>query len=398
MTTKELIFNKKINAPVSQVFLAFTNATAIKEWMCDIATIDPKPGGRFYAAWNDGFYTCGEYTHIQANQSVGLTWYGKGEPASTSVRINLHENNGFTEFELMHEGIGTDSSWETTREYISYGWKSGLENLTSILETGEDLRITRRPMIGIGVTDFNEEIARKLGVPVFEGVRIDSTLEGMGAQAAGLQQNDVLIKLGEISLIGYNSVGAALHGKKAGDEIDIEYYRGSDKRTSILKLSGREIPKIPASTKILAQEIAKNYAKLNSELAEIFNGVSDSAASKRPAEGEWNAKEIVAHLIHGERYTLSWIADLFGGQVRWTDGDGGNLFEQVQATVATYPTVKELLDELRRTREEIAALIHALPESFQQRKSSCWRLAFNLLEQPFHDHTHFEQIRQSIAS
>jgi hypothetical protein len=38
---------KSINASPSQIYYAFTNSTALREWMCDFATTDPKAGGRF---------------------------------------------------------------------------------------------------------------------------------------------------------------------------------------------------------------------------------------------------------------------------------------------------------------------------------------------------------------
>jgi hypothetical protein len=48
--------------------------------------------------------------------------------------------------------------------------EKSLDNLVSVLETGEDLRFTLRPMIGIGASDFDEEIARQIGVPGNMGI------------------------------------------------------------------------------------------------------------------------------------------------------------------------------------------------------------------------------------
>ena len=63
-----------------------------------------------------------------------------------------------------------------------------------MLGSGPDLRITNRPMMGISPSDFNAEIAKKLGVPVNTGMRLDGVVDGMGAQSAGLQKDDVLIE------------------------------------------------------------------------------------------------------------------------------------------------------------------------------------------------------------
>jgi S1-C subfamily serine protease len=48
-------------------------------------------------------------------------------------------------------------------------------------------------MLGIMLSDFNAEIAKSMGLPVSSGVRIDGTVPGMGAEAAGLQSGDVIV-------------------------------------------------------------------------------------------------------------------------------------------------------------------------------------------------------------
>ena len=65
MSQNDLRFDQAINAPPTQVYNAFTNATALKEWLCDVATVKPKPGGRMYLAWNDGYYCSGEFTDLE---------------------------------------------------------------------------------------------------------------------------------------------------------------------------------------------------------------------------------------------------------------------------------------------------------------------------------------------
>jgi uncharacterized protein YndB with AHSA1/START domain len=37
-----------VKATTSQVFFAFTHAISLTEWMCDFATVAPRPEGRMY--------------------------------------------------------------------------------------------------------------------------------------------------------------------------------------------------------------------------------------------------------------------------------------------------------------------------------------------------------------
>ena len=106
MSNATLDFEKTIKSPPSQVYRAFTNATALREWCCDVATVDPKAGGRLYMAWNAGFYMAGEYTNLVEDQTVAFTWQGKGEPGVTNVDVNLAKSDEGTKLTLTHNGIG----------------------------------------------------------------------------------------------------------------------------------------------------------------------------------------------------------------------------------------------------------------------------------------------------
>ncbi len=83
MSTEKIVLEQLVQGPAAETYLAFTNATMLRRWMCDIATVSPRLGGRLYLAWNSGFYASCEYTHLEANQVVGFSWYGRNEPVLT---------------------------------------------------------------------------------------------------------------------------------------------------------------------------------------------------------------------------------------------------------------------------------------------------------------------------
>ena len=108
--------------------------------------------------------------------------------------------------------------------------------------------------------------------------------------------------------------------------------------------------------------------------------------------------ENLAHLIQGERYTQFEIVDTVSGFERWADDWGGNLNAQVVATVAAYPTLPLLLEELRRAMAETFALVENLPGEFMARKSAYRMLAVRMLEAHVHINGHCEQIEQTITA
>jgi uncharacterized protein YndB with AHSA1/START domain len=386
-------FEKMIKSKPEQVYYAFTNATSLQEWLCDLATIDPKTGGRVYLAWNSGFYSAGEYTDLEPGKKVGFSWHGKGEPAATQVSVNLTPRDGKTLVQLEHSGIGEVDAWQGMIAEIQKGWPASLNNLASVQETGEDQRFTQRPMLGIGLSDFSEEIARHLGVPVTRGVRIDRAIEGMGAQAAGLEADDVLVSLGGREITDYNGISTSLQGRRAGDHLEVVFYRGAELKRADMVLSPRPMPDIPWSVDGLARAVRERYIQIDQELDEFFREITEDAASFRPSPDEWNIKEVIAHLIQSERGYQNYIADVVGGQEPHYDDYYGNLQARIDATLDVYPTLADLRQELKRCDQETLAFFAHLPLSFLERKGSYWRIAYGALEAPYHHQVHLEQMR-----
>lgn len=398
MTSQTMTFEQTIDAPASQVYRAFTNASALREWLCDVATTAPHVGGRIYMAWNSGFYTAGEYTGLESDQKVTFTWRGRDDPDVSQVHVIITPQNGAVLLRLEHTTPKSGEEWAMTIEEIAQGWRSSLENLASVLDAGEDLRITRRPMMGIYLGDFNSEIAARLGVPTVNGARLDGVAPGMGAQAAGLQGDDVFVSINGRTINSFADIAPAIQGRQAGDVVPVVFYRGGEQRTVDMQLSRRPLPEIPATPAELASQVRDMFDKVEADLQTLFQGVSDAEASFKPAPSEWSAKQTLAHLIQGERYGRFIIAEMVGGFESWSDGWSGNLDEPLQATVLAYPTLADLLVELQRNFTETVAFYAALPESFRQRKSTYWRMAFNALQGPDHFYSHMEQMRLAIAA
>jgi uncharacterized protein YndB with AHSA1/START domain len=397
---KQIIeFVQIVKATPSQVYLAFTNATSLKEWFCDVATLDPKPGGRYYAAWNNGFYACGEFTAVEPDKKIQFSWYGRHTPDLTQVEIELEEIDEGTRVKLIHRDIGADEGWADTSQQIERGWDNLLDNLSSVLETGQDLRFVQRPMLGIEPDELTVEIAQQLEVPVNQGVYLVGIVEGMGAQAAGLQKNDVIVKIAGEAVTDFPTLTTALQHHRAGEQVDVVFYRGPERKTVQMRLSGRPIPEIPFDVSELAEMVKDRNNTLANEMDAFFSGVTEEQASYKPAPLEWSAKEVLVHLIHGERDNQIHISNLVGGQEQWADGYSGNQQARIDATLSVYPGIHDLLAELKRNYAETSALFAHLPADFPiKRKGSYWRAAYYWLVAPNHEHDHIDQMQTAIKA
>jgi Trypsin-like serine proteases, typically periplasmic, contain C-terminal PDZ domain len=387
-----------INASPAHVYYALTHAEGLHEWLCDYATVAPRPGGRMYLWWHGDFYSAGEYIALEQNKSVKFKWFARFEPSPTEVEVTLTPIGGGTMVVFAHI-VPDGDEWKRRAQGFKAEWDATLPNLASVLETGLDRRTFDRPMLGIDISDFTPEIAKKMGVPVNQGTRLDDVRVDMGAFAAGLRKDDVIIELDKKPITNdFGSLIAALQGKKGGDKVEVVFHRGAEKNTVTMELSKRPVPDIPWDPAKLAERVKQKYDENLKVLEDCFNGVSEAEAEHEPAPGEWSAKQTLAHLIQSERGGLSNLDDAVGGYERLSDDWGGNLPAHIRSTAVAYGSIRNMLDELKRLSVEMVTFLGSLPQSFVDRKASYFQNAAQVLELETHTKNHFDQINQAIAA
>ena len=307
-----------VQVPLKFAYRAFTNATSLREWLCDVATVAPHPRGRMYLWWAGDFYSSGHYLELEENKRVKFRWYSSIDPAPTEVTVTFTEKDDGVNVRMDHD-VPDDKSWTKMAEGFRENWQDSLRNLKSVLETGIDLRIAERPMLGIVPGDFTEEQAKALGVPVREGMRLDATVEGMGAKRAGLERDDVLVSMaGKPITNDFTSLQLAIAGKKGGDVVDVEYYRGAEKKKVSMELTKRPMADVPFSPVELAKQARALFEPALVEIEKCFEGYTDAQAMKRPEPNEWSALEVVAHLIQGERFNANYLSSLMAMSLQQT--------------------------------------------------------------------------------
>lgn len=387
-----------IQAPVGQAYRAFTNSSALREWLCDVSTVAPHPGGRFYLWWNGDFYSSGHFLALEENKLVSFRWFSSIDPAPTEVSVRLETTQDGVRVRLDHK-VPDNEAWEKTGQEFKQHWDDSLENLKSILERGIDLRIANRPMLGILPGDFTHEQALALGVPVTEGLRLDGTLEEMGAFKAGLRKNDVLVSINNKPITNdFSSLIMAISGVKGGDTVPVEYYRGSQKHKVMMTLSKRPMTDVPFNTTELVEQARPKLRAAMTALKDCFEGVSEAQARKRPAEEEWSALDTVSHLLHNERNLRTFFDDLLGGHERFSDDFSGNIDAHIRATTAVHTTIQDMLDEMERANQETLLYVANLPAEATQRKSAFYRLGDALLQSDRHIYSHIEQIKAALKT
>lgn len=377
MTTESVVtFSRRIAAPAAEVFRAFVHPTLLRDWLANAADSEQRTGGYIFLRWNDGDYACGTFTRFEPPARLEFTWDGMNEPGVSRVEVEIEAQGESALLTVRHAGLGQGPAWEAAIQGFEHGWTEGLENLQSVLETGIDLRLARRPRLGIYIDEFNAEIAAKLGVPVDRGICLGGTAENTGARAAGLQKGDVLVSLNGVALVGMGSFDEALHGLQAGDRPAVVFYRGAQQHTVALELSRYPIPELPESALQLREKVLALQAEIETALDSVFAGKSEVQAGRAPAAGEWNARELLAHMILCERDYQGWVADMLNDTPGYDDFRmRPNVTGRIRALTARLSTVAALREEFGLAQAETAALIEALPEEFVRWRKHLFRRA-----------------------
>jgi 2-alkenal reductase len=84
-----------------------------------------------------------------------------------------------------------------------------------------------RPYMGISFQPINPEIAAQYDLPAQWGVYITKVADNGPASKAGLQQGDIITKVGDVALDETHSYVNTLFSYKPGDQITLEVARGN---------------------------------------------------------------------------------------------------------------------------------------------------------------------------
>ncbi|MCA9933827.1 MAG: SRPBCC domain-containing protein [Ardenticatenaceae bacterium] len=389
-----MTYEVTVQAPAAAVYHAFTNQTALTQWLCNNAQVSAQVGDTLFLTWNQSnYYAVGEFTKLKENKRIAFTWRGRGEPGETAVQIKLEETDDATHITLKHKQIGKGNGWKFTRKQIDEGWSSSLANLKQVLETGLDRRIYERPFLGILIGGLvSAEEAKTLGLDIEGGVRITGTMPETGAAAAGLQNQDIITSLDDTPLITFPAIQSVLSQRKPGDVLATEFYRDGNKHTANLTLTKRPAPNVPDKPAELAEQLRSQYTTLAADLDDIVANASEEEAS-HPNDDQWSAKEILAHLITSERGMHMAIASNMDGNT--LNGWPNNPRAWTKAYTEVY-TFAAMADAFKHALDETLAIVANLPDELVARKATYFGVAQTLFGFAGHVRNHYPEMQQAI--
>jgi len=206
-----------------------------------------------------------------------------------------------------------------------------------------------------------------------------------------------VIEIAGVKVEDFTSVEKEISQRSPGDVVEMVYYRGEEKKVAQVELSLRSMPVMPATAQDLSEKVAEIYSSANAKMDEVFEDVKEEQAEYRLKRGDWNSKEVLAHMISSERDTYDWAASLVHGHEAypWT----AHLPARLKSIQAVYPRISDLRNGIEMNQKEGVVFLTELPSEFVTRKPSFARMtSMFLLELPEHYQEHIGQIQGNLAA
>lgn len=348
----ELRIETKLPAPRHAVYTCLTFANMLSHWLCERATVDLRAGGVFNLSWYRGHWASGIYTDVEPEERLAFSWMEHNAPGATRVEVALAGAGDGTRITLTQSGFLSGNAWEAYRSAQEAEWTQRLADLHVLLETANDARFLRRPVLGMSIEPLSPSRAAALGLNDGYGVQLTAVLENGSAGQAGLQPGDVIISIGGVPIRGFSDLNVVTSRFTVGDIVKVVYARAGRMHATAMTLGKREPAHYPPDRESLYALVRERIEQVEADLDALFDGVPEEQLQARPAEGEWSANDVLAHLIWSERWAQQalWLMHTAGVEILWGEN---NPFE-IDGIREQYPTSAELLPTLKRTlREEL---------------------------------------------
>jgi S1-C subfamily serine protease len=160
-------------------------------------------------------------------------------------------------------GINSQIATGGSSGSVGIGFAVPVNTAKEVLPDLKSGREVQRAYLGVTMAPVTEQVADDLNLPVKEGALIQSVAGDGPADDAGLRGGrtptgegvvaggDLIVEVNGKSVKGPDDVADAISGKKPGDEVTVEYYRGDDKKSSKVKLGKRPATLEQSSTPTL---------------------------------------------------------------------------------------------------------------------------------------------------
>jgi Do/DeqQ family serine protease len=213
----------KINAEEKLPYTTFANSDSVKigEWVL--------------AVGNPYNLTSTVTAGIISAKARNLDTNGIQSFIQTDAAVNPGNSGGAlvnTRGELI--GINTMIS-SPTGSYTGYSFAIPSNNARKIIDDLIEFGNVQRGVLGVEGGELNSQASKELGVKETQGFYISTVRKKSGAEKAGLQKGDIIIKLDNQDIATYADLSGYINTKRPNDKVEVTFIReGKNKVTPVI--------------------------------------------------------------------------------------------------------------------------------------------------------------------
>lgn len=158
----------------------------------------------------------------------------------TDAAVN-QGNSGGALVNTSGELIGINSAIASqTGSYTGYSFAIPSNLVKKVVNDLAEYGKVQRAFLGVVIKDLTPDLAKKMDVKDLNGVYVESTTNDGGAGAAGIKAGDIIRKVGEVSVSGFNALQEQVALYRPGDKVNITVNRGGQEQTFLVTLKNKE--------------------------------------------------------------------------------------------------------------------------------------------------------------
>ena len=133
-------------------------------------------------------------------------------------------------------GINTAITTNGMGTFIGYSFAVPSNIARKIYEDIVDFGNVQKALLGVSGNGLNARIAEELGIQETEGFYVAGLEEGMGAKEAGIQEEDIIIKINDAPIRKFADLTGYLGSKRPGDRVKVTFLRNGEEKTLSVEL------------------------------------------------------------------------------------------------------------------------------------------------------------------
>jgi len=178
---------------------------------------------------------------VSALSRTGISRNGVEDFIQTDASINPG-NSGGALVNMRGELVGINSAIiSRSGGNVGIGFAVPSEIAQSIMRQILDFGEVRRGLLGVTIQTIDKESAIALGTEVDTGALVAEVVPGSAAEEAGLQVDDIIIRVDEKKIDSSRELSNAIGLKGSGEKIDIEFVRNGRNKSVTATLGQQTI-------------------------------------------------------------------------------------------------------------------------------------------------------------